>query len=405
MNLNTIYEVNIIGLDHQGRGMAKVDNIITFIPNTMEGEVVKIKIDKIHKKFNEASLIEIVKRSPNRIEPICRYYPQCGGCDLLHMSYPDQVKYKEDKVRNIMSRYASLDCVDKIVKCDNPLNYRNKVTFQVNNVIGPYRKKSYEVIPIDKCLLVDERINEYLKKLNKMDLNGVNQITFRVSSDDIMVIFKCDKDINIDVKELDGTFVKEVNGKFSVIKGKGYIISSIGDKKYKVSPTSFFQVNTNQVKKLYDKAIEYLELTGEEKVLDLYCGTGTIGIYLADRCKEVLGVEINEEAIKDAKYNSELNGVKNARFIAGDASKVVKELNFSPDKIVVDPPRAGLDKEVIDKIIDMNPERIVYVSCDPITLARDLNIFKDKYTVEKITPVDMFCNTMHVECVCALKRG
>lgn len=403
MNLKDTYNVSITGLDHQGRGICKVDNVITFVPNTLPGEEVSIKLDKIHKNYNEASLVSIISSSKDRVEPICKYYPLCGGCDLLHMSYSDQIKYKEDKVKNIMKRYADLECVNEIVKCDNPFNYRNKVTFQVDRVIGPYKKKSYEIIPIDKCLLVDERINDYLKKIGNTDLDGVNQITFRVSDDDIMVIFKCSKDRRFDI-ELDGTFIKDFNGKLDVIKGKGYIISSIGTKKYKVSPTAFFQVNTNQVKKLYDKAIEYLDLNSNDKVLDLYCGTGTIGIYLADRCKEVLGVEINKEAIVDARYNMELNGIKNARFIAGDAAKVVKDINFTPDKIVVDPPRAGLDRSVIDKIVEMNPERIVYVSCDPITLARDLNIFKENYTVEKITPVDMFCNTMHVECVCVLER-
>ena len=404
MNLKDVYDVKIESLDHQGRGITRIDNVITFVPNTLPGEVVKIKLDKIHKKYNEGYLVEIISSSSDRINPICKYYPQCGGCDLLHMSYDNQVRYKEDKVKNIMKRYADLDCVNEIVKCETPFNYRNKVTFQVDNVIGPYKKRSYEIIPIDKCLLVDERINEYLCILNKRDLSNINQIVFRVSNNDIMVVFKCNGDINIDISDLDGTFIKECNGKSTIMKGNGYIISNIGDMKYKVSSSSFFQVNSNQVKKLYDIVLEYLDLDGTESVLDLYCGTGTIGIYIANKCKDVLGVEINKDAINDANENVKINNISNARFIAGDASKVIKDLNYKPDKIVVDPPRAGLDKDVINKIFEMKPSLVVYVSCDPITLARDLNVFKEKYTVDKITPVDMFCNTMHVENVVVLER-
>lgn len=404
MNLNDIYEVTITSLDHQGRGIAKINDLITFIPNTLPNEVVKIKITNIKKNYLEAELLEILKKDSKRIDPICPYYDECGGCDLMHMAYENQAEYKENKVKNIMKRYADLECVYNIVKCDNPLNYRNKVTFQVKSVIGMYRKKSYDITPIDKCLLVDDKINDYLNILKNKDLKGINQIVIKTSIDDTMIIFICDKDIDIDISDLNCNVIKKYNDKYIVLKGQNYITDYIGDKIYKISPSSFFQINSKQVKKLYDKVVEYLDLKNTDFVLDLYCGTGTIGIYLANYVNKVLGIEINKEAIIDARENAKLNNISNIEFIAGDTGKIIENLDVYPNKIVVDPPRTGLDKKVISKLITMKPQKIVYVSCDPVTLARDLNLLKEFYTVEKITPVDMFCQTMHVESVCCMSK-
>src|SRR5574344_297159 len=405
MNRNDKCRLDIVGLDHQGRGIGKIDNKVVFVSDALPGEDVEVFITNSKSKFAEGRVINYIKKSNDRIEPLCPYFSRCGGCDLLHMSYENQLKYKEDKVKNIMIKYAHIDNVNSIVKCDMPLKYRNKVTFQVDRRIGMYTKKSNSVVSIDKCQLISDKMNHYLDVLNKMklDLYSINEIVVRESYDDSMIIFMCKRNTNIDVSLLDTNVIKCVNDKYTVLKGNGYIIDKICNMKYKISPSSFFQVNKYEVETLYNLVKESLNLSKTDKVLDLYCGTGTIGLYIAKYCKEVLGIEINNDAIKDAKYNKNLNNIVNASFIAGDTAKVLSGVEFVPNKIVVDPPRSGLEKKVIDDLFNIKAETIIYVSCDPITLARDLNILKEKYAVENITPVDMFPNTYHVECVCVLK--
>ncbi len=394
-------ETKIDRLDHQGRGISLLDKV-TFIPNTLPGELVDIDIITSKSKYTIGKVNKYIKTSEDRIEPLCPYYNICGGCELMHLSYENELKYKENKIKDIMNRYAKLDNVSNIVGCDEELNYRNKVTFKVDKKISLSKKESHELVNIDKCLLISDRMNSYINKLNKMDLSNVNEVIIRESIDDIMIIFMCNEDINIDTSLLDCNVVKYYN-KYEILKGNNYIVDRIGNLSYKISPSSFFQVNRYQVKKLYDLVLENIKPNKNDKILDLYCGTGTIGLYVSNYVDEVLGIEINEEAIKDANYNKELNNIHNISFIAGD-SKIIHNIKFNPNKIIVDPPRAGLDKKVIDDILNINPERIVYVSCDPITLARDLNILKEHYNVEKIIPVDMFPRTYHVETVCALER-
>lgn len=394
-------ETKIDRLDHQGRGITTLDKV-TFIPNTLPGELVDIDITTSKSKYNIGKVNKYIKTSNDRIEPLCPYYNICGGCELMHISYENELKYKESKIKDIMNRYAKLDNVSNIVGCDKELNYRNKVTFKVDKKISLSKKESHELVNIDKCLLISDRMNSYINKLNKMDLSNVNEVIIRESIDDIMIIFMCNEDINIDTSLLDCNVVKYYN-KYETLKGNNYIIDKIGNLSYKISPSSFFQVNRYQVKELYDLVLENIKPNKNDKVLDLYCGTGTIGLYVSNYVDEVLGIEINEEAIKDADYNKELNNIHNISFIAGD-SKIIHNIKFKPNKIIVDPPRAGLDKKVIDDILNINPERIVYVSCDPITLARDLNILKENYNINKIIPVDMFPRTYHVETVCALEK-
>ena len=393
-------EVKIDRLDHQGRGIASLDKV-TFIPNTLPGEIVDIEITTSKSKYNIGKVNRYISESNSRIKPICPYYNICGGCELMHLSYENELKYKEDKIKNIMSRYAGLDNVSNIVGCNTELSYRNKVTFKVDKKISLSKKESDELVNVDKCLLISDRMNSYISILNKMDLTGINEVIIR-DSDEILIIFMCSEDIDIDASLLDCNVVKYYK-KYETLKGNNYIIDKIGDLSYKISPSSFFQVNKYQVKNLYDLVLNNLDLNKNDKVLDLYCGTGTIGLYVAKYSNEVLGIEINEDAIKDADYNKELNNIHNISFIAGD-SKIIHNIKFNPNKIIVDPPRAGLDKKVIDDIININPERIVYVSCDPITLARDLNILKENYNVEKIIPVDMFPRTYHVETVMVLEK-
>jgi len=388
-------------LDHYGRGIVKKDGKTIFIENALPNEQVKIKLLNEKKNFCEAKTVEIIKESNDRITPICRYYGQCGGCNIMHMSYPQQLEFKENKVKEVLKKFTNFESVKRIVGSDN-FNYRNKVTLKVNKKIGYYKKKSYEIIPIDNCLIADERINNIINQLKEIDLDNINEIVIRVTSLESMVVFY-GNNIKLDSNLLDVDTIVIIDKNKKILKGKGYIEENINNIKFIISPTSFFQVNTKGMINLYNKVLEYSELKGNENLLDLYCGTGTSGIYLSKYCGKVFGIKINEEAIKDANINKKINNINNIEFKSGDVKDILYKNKFIPDIIVVDPPRAGLDKKVIEQIISLKPSKLIYVSCDVVTLARDLNILKAKFDIIECTPVDMFPNTYHVECVCVLK--
>ena len=396
------YVVEIEKLDHQGRGICFTDGIITFVPNTLVGEKVKIKIVKNTKKIREAIVVSLLEKSSKRIDIKCNNL--CGGCNLLHMSYEDELIYKENKVKEIITKFTNLNSniVKKIIP-NNEYNYRNKATFQVKENIGFYKENSYEIVPIDKCLLVDEKINEILKVLKKLNLNNIYQIVVRTSKnlDESMVVFKTNGIFNTDISPLKRIVNTVIlfDKEYKVLYGNGYIVDKIGDYSFFISPDSFFQVNTNGAYNLYSKVLEYVG--NSNYLLDLYCGTGTIGIFLSNVCKKVLGIEINKYAVQDAIKNKELNRINNINFICKDVALFNDIDSF--DTVVVDPPRSGLDKNTISYLLKISPEKIVYVSCDPITLARDLKLLSEKYDCLEITPVDMFSRTYHVENVCVIK--
>ena len=385
--------VRIEKLDHFGRGIAKVNNIPIFVENSLIGEEVEILITKEKKNYMEGVVIDYIKKSPLRVKSNCPYYDKCGGCDLLHLSYIEQLKYKENKVKEIIKKFSGLECINNIVS-SKQFNYRNKITLQVKNGIGYFQKKSNDIINIDNCLLVDNKINEIINKLKKIDVSDVKKIVVRVTNLESMVVFYGKINLKIDL-DVDTIIIND-----KVFKGNGYIREEINDFKFIISPTSFFQVNNIGMINIYNKVLEYVD---GGNVLDLYCGTGTIGIYVSKKANKVLGIELNKEAIKDALINKKLNNINNIDFISGDVGTILSENNFKADIVIVDPPRAGLDNKSIDNIIKIRPRKIIYVSCDPVTLARDLNILKEKYDVIEITPFDMFGNTYHVECVCLLK--
>ncbi len=386
-------EVEITNLDHFGRGIVKKEKPI-FIDNALVGEIVEIEITKDNKKYSEGRVIKYIKKSPLRVESNCPFYDKCGGCDLLHLSYQEQLKYKETKVKEIIKKFSGLECVKEIVPTIQ-YNYRNKITLHVQKKLGYYQKKSYDIINIDNCLIADDRINDLIKKLNNIDLNTITKITIRVSSKESMLVIEGGKLDITSFKEVDTIIVDN-----QVLKGRGYIIEEINNLKFVISPDSFFQVNRLGMINIYDQVLKYVD--NDTNVLDLYCGTGTIGIYLADKVNQVLGIEINKSAINDALMNKKINNLDNIDFKLGDVEDVLNNNSFKADCIVVDPPRAGLGNMVIKNIFKIQPQKLIYVSCDPVTLARDLNILKDKYDVVEITPFDMFSNTYHVECVCAL---
>ena len=396
--------VEVYALDHKGRGIAKQDNKIIFIENALENEIVDINIIKSKKNYNEATVKSYIKKSEDRIESICPYFSKCGGCDLLHLDYNKQLDFKQNKIKNIIEKYLNKNIkISKIVKSDNTIDYRNKVTFQINNNIGFFRKDSNELISIDECKMASNVINNSIKYLKELDLSKIKTIICRTNEKDLMIIIETNNNnLNIDpIKEVSSSIYFKINNKYILKYGKDKILQTVGEYKYLVSSNSFFQINSNVCEKMYNKI---KEIVGEnKKVLDLYCGTGTIGIYISKN-NEVLGVEINESAIKDAIKNKDLNKLSNIDFICNDSGKQLNKLNFIPDTIIIDPPRSGLNIETLNNILNLEPKSIIYVSCDPMTLVRDLKRFNNKYKIVEITPFDMFPNTYHCENVCILER-
>ena len=396
--------IKIESLDHYGRGITRIDGKIAFIENALPDEIIEVKIDNEKKKYIEGSVLKYIEKSNKRISVDCPYYNSCGGCNIMHLTYFDQLNFKQEKIENIVKKYLNSDIkVDDIVGCDSNTNYRNKVTFQVKESIGFYKNNTYEIINIDNCLISDELINNSISYLKKLVLKDINKITCRTGSNELMIIIEThNKDLDITpLKEICSSIYLKIDNKYIHVFGNENIYENLGNYKFKISPDSFFQVNINTCLKLYNKIKDYV---GKNKnIIDLYCGTGSIGIFVSDNNK-VIGIELNEYATKDAIENKKINNIDNVDFICGDSGKKLKQLNFKPDIIIVDPPRSGLNKETINNILEFNPKEIIYVSCDPMTLVRDLNILNKTYNIKEITPFDMFPNTYHVESITYLTK-
>lgn len=402
-----MYQVEIFNLDHQGRGIGRINNKIIFIPNALPKEVIEAKIILEKKNYYEGKINNILTQSVDRIESICPHFNECGGCQYLNVDYQKSLEFKQNKVNNILKKYLPFDIkINSIIKSDDNLYYRNKVTFQVNDEIGFYKEKSNDLIPVDTCFIADKNITELYKNIkDNISLNNIKQIIIRSSkkTNQSMIIFKTTD--YIDTNKIIDTLKDKTTSIYindELIYGKDKIIEELLGYKFYISPTSFFQINTLQAEKLYSKALGYANITNNDLVLDLYCGTGTIGILASKTAKKVIGIELNKEAIKDADKNKGLNNVNNIEFYAGDVGKILIKNNYNPEVIIVDPPRAGLDNVVINQILKINPERLVYVSCDLMTLTRDLKILSEYYDILELTPVDMFPMTSHVESVVKL---
>lgn len=391
-------------LDHYGRGIAKLENKTVFVENALPDEIVEINIIKDKKNYIEANVLKYIKKSNSRIEPKCPYYDFCGGCNIMHLPYEDQLKFKQNKIENIIKKYLNNEVtVNDIVSPDKIDFYRNKTTFQVQEKIGFYKKNTYDIINIDSCIISDKLINNSIKFLKRLNLKEITKITCRTGLNKLMIIIETqNKNLNITpLKEIAHSIYLKINNEYIHKFGNENIYEQLGNYKFKISPDSFFQVNIDTCLKLYNKVKEYIK--NNKNVIDLYCGTGSIGIFVSDN-NNVIGIEINEYAIKDALDNKTLNDIKNIDFICGDSGKKLKDLNFKPDVIIVDPPRSGLNKETINNILKFDSKEIIYVSCDPMTLVRDLNILKEYYNIKEITPFDMFPNTYHVETIAHLTK-
>jgi len=396
--------VKIEKLDHFGRGICYIDGKICFVENTLPGEDVKIKINLEKKKYILGRVKDFYSVSSDRVDDVCPYKDKCGGCDLSHLSYKKENEYKCLKVKEILRKYADVDEVlVEDVSFGEEYNYRNKITLHGDhNIIGYYKKNSNDIVPINKCLLVDEKINHIINVINMMSSdNEYKDIVIRVSNDSEEVLISITGKVKgYEVLEdlCDSLIIND-----EVIKGERTIMSFIGEKKFIISDKGFFQVNKTLTERLYNEVLNIVKEVKPKKVLDLYCGCGTIGIYISDYVDEVVGVEVFKESIENAKKNKKLNNCNNIRFICDKVENVIDNIKDNTDLVIVDPPRGGLDTTSVNVLLSMNVNNLVYVSCDPVTLARDIKLLKEKYDVISIKPFNMFSRTYHVECVCLLK--
>lgn len=399
---NKIFKVE--KFNNQGKGIVKDNGKVIFISYAVPDDKVKINIIKEKKNYNVGEVVEYIEKSSKHTIPMCPYFYKCGGCQLMNISYKDTLNFKENNVKEILTSYGIKTNYNKIIS-GNDLFYRNKITLKVKQgKLGLYKENSHELIPIDKCLLCDQEINRTITKLQKMDLHGVDEIIIKTNGDYTLVVLCSSNKINnnkLEELEVDSIVMKK-NKSYDLLVGEGAIYYQIGNFKYKSIASSFFQVNKYLTKELYDKVLEYLNPHKEDKVLDLFCGSGTIGIYIANKVKEVTGVELDANSIKSANYNKKINNINNIKFIQNDVSKVIDKLTDT-NKIIVDPPRSGLTTTTINTIKKIGPQTIVYVSCNPETLGRDLKSFSSMYDINEVSLIDMFPYTYHVECVCVLK--
>ena len=381
-------------MDNQARGITYYNDKIVFVNNALPNEDVDINVILDKKRYSVANVTKYNKIAVNRIKPKCKYYGICGGCQLEHINYQDELEYKKNYLNDI---FKVLDIkIDKIVS-DNDYGYRNKVTLKVdNNRIGYNKLNSNEIISIDKCLIADNLINEKIKYLEYIDKNKVNEIIIKSFDNKLMLVL--DGENNIDISKLINHFdTIYINDKL-VCGDK--IITTINSIKYYIAPNSFFQVNSNIAEKMFNYIKDICKKNNASRVIDLYCGCGSISLIIADIVDYVYGVELNKQSIIDANENKLLNNISNVEFKC-DTTDNIEDINDF-DNMIVDPPRNGLSKKVINKILSSNIKNIIYVSCDPITLRRDLLLLKDKYNIDNITTFDMFPNTYHVENVCTL---
>lgn len=455
---NSDYIIDIKGMGYEGEGVGKMGDFTVFVPGALTGERVNVKIVKVTKSFAFGKLLDIVMPSPQRTEPVCGIYKRCGGCQLQHLSYEGQLNFKKLRVKDCLSRIGKQQIREEkdsegillhdTIGMKNPLRYRNKVQLPVgismdgDISVGFYAERSHEIVNLESCYIQKDTADaivrltkEWMKKfsISPYDEHKHSGIirhimirhAFRTDETMIVLVSKekeiphIDEFIELMVKNIKGlkSIIQNINSKKTnvilaeeciTLWGSDVITDYIGKFKFNISPLSFFQVNPVQTEVLYSKALEYAGLTGNEVVFDAYCGTGTISLFLSEHASKVYGVEIVPQAIENAVENAKANGVKNAEFITGESEKVIPELiekGIRASVVVVDPPRKGCESSLLEAIARMSPDRIVYVSCDPGTLARDIKILDDLgYEAAEAQPVDMFPQTSHVETVCMLTR-
>ena len=411
------YKLTIINQEHFGRGVAKYNNVPVFVHNALPGEFVSVNITSVRKKFCKEIEKKIITPSKYRIDAPCKYYKYCGGCNIMHQEYSQNLKFKQRIVMDALYKFGGFNVknikLNNIITSTTKFNYRNKITLHVkNNKLGYYKEGSNELVEIDKCLIVDNVINDCIDIIKKY-LHDIKEVVIRYGkyTDELMIIFKVVNDLRIDllddlekhIKSLTSIYIVK-NGKKKLIYGDAVITEKLLGKTFQILPESFFQVNTLQAENMFSKVRSYLK-ESDINILDLYCGSGVISILLSNEKRKIIGVDIVESSIINANDNAVINNSENLCFIKDDVVNVlpiILKTKKNIDVLIVDPPRSGIDKKSISFILNLNPKKIIYISCDPITLARDLKLLSDSYDINEITPYDMFPMTHHVECVCLL---
>ncbi len=454
MNKNEWFQTEIIDVTEDGEGIGKIDGFTVFVKDAVIGDVIEGKLTKVKKSYGYGRLMKVLTPSPDRVEAVCPVAAPCGGCQLQALSYAEQLRFKESRVRGHLQRIGHFDDIpmEPIIGMEGePFRYRNKAQFPVGRgkdgriVTGFYAGRTHSIVPVSDCLLglpVNRKVTDtVIAFMEEYHIEPYDEETHRGLVRHILVRCGFHTGQNMVCLIINGTALphdmelvcrlrKAVPGLISVslnvnrertnvilgkelinLYGPGYLEDTIGNIRFRISPLSFFQVNPAQTEKLYAKALEFAGLTGSETVWDLYCGIGTISLFLARQAKQVYGVEIIPEAIENARENARLNGIDNAEFFVGKAEEVLPEKyresggKMAADVIVVDPPRKGCDRILLETMVEMGPERIVYVSCDSATLARDLRYLCDSgYEVKRVQPVDMFPMGVHCEVCVKLER-
>ena len=473
-----IVQIEITDISDQGQGIGKADGMAVFVGGTVMGDVVSCELTKVKKRYAFGKLLEIVKKSEYRIESMCQYSAQCGGCPLINMSYEGQLILKRKHVVDRLTHLGHIEDpkVNEIIGMEKgqEYNYRNKGTMPISTggnrlkkggvlenlgdpAIGFYKNKSHAVVDCKECMIQSKgamaavsATRQFMVEDNisawddKWELGLLRHMVVRTAFEtgEVMVTYIIngkgipngeklvgmldeaiyDAGFYLESVNISSKVDKEANGEIygktvEPYAGKNVIIDYIGDLKFEISPRSFYQVNPVMTEKLYGKAKEYAQLTGEENLLDLYCGVGSIGLFCSGDARYVLGIESIKDAVVDANRNAAINGIVNARFLTGKAEEVLPELlrgegdedlvkvARNADVVILDPPRAGCHEDLLDSVVEISPKRIVYVSCDPATLARDIAVLEEKgYKFEEATPVDMFPWTLHVETVAWLSK-
>lgn len=447
---NDITEIEITGLTAEGSGVGRVEGLAIFVPQAAVGDRLKIKILKTAKTYAFGKIEQIVEPSPDRIQPDCPVFSQCGGCVFRHMTYPAELAAKENRVRDAMHRIAGLPDVEicPIVGAKETQGYRNKAQIPIGKdasgeiILGFYANHSHRIVRCESCALqptpFDQAVGAFLEwakqsgesvydeatgkgKLRHLYLRlaegtGEVMVCLVINGHDVKGEAELVELLRQRVEGLKSVLINSnreqtnvvLGKKFRTLWGQDHLLDRMCGLEFRISPLSFYQVNHAQAERLYGLAGEYAELTGEETVLDLYCGTGTIGLSMAAKAKRVIGIEVVEQAVRDAAENAKHNAIENAEFLCMDAAQAAEKLKANgetPDVIVLDPPRKGCAPDLVCTVSEMNPSRIVYVSCDPATLARDVKLFAELgWCVKKMTPIDLFPRTRHTETIVKLCR-
>lgn len=447
---NKEYEIKIEAVTNEGNGVGHIDGFTVFVPGSVREDVLNVLIVKVNKSYAFGKVLRVIEPSPYRIESKCEYFDKCGGCQLMHIDYLEQLKIKADIINDCLMRLGGQKDYEflGVMGMEEPYHYRNKLIFpygidkEKNPICGFFAQRSHRVVPLESCLLGDDlhktvlkTVNEHIKKYNisvydEEKHEGVIRRVFLrqgFKSGEAMVVISANAESIKKQKELSEkllaaderikSVILNVNTKKTnlvlgdkniTLMGKDTIFDILCGFKYEISPHSFFQINPIQTEKLYNTAVEFADIKKSDRVLDVYCGIGTISLLCSRFAKETVGVEIVPQAIEDAKVNALKNGVKNAKFLCGAAEVIVPELlekDEKPDVVILDPPRKGSDEKTLDAIVKANPKKIVYVSCNPATLARDVKYLAENgYKLKKVKGCDMFPHTTHVETVCLMSR-